>query len=519
MKQDHEVLIVGSGAAGGMAAYTLCKLGVKCLMLDAGPQLDFEKQRVTRNVYDLPYRGFGRPGRFPHVTQASEWDASVWLDEKQNPYSHPENDPYYWVRIRMIGGKTLKWGRASWRLSDYEFKGKDHDGFGENWPISYSDLAPFYDRVEPVFRVSGRKEGLPQLPDGVFLPDESRDSSCVQRFLESARKMGVPTTKQRRSTGALASSVNLLLPDALATGNLTILPNAIVRELTYSNGLVNGASFIDRVSKRDFHVSARAIVLGASTLESQRILMNSHLCESSGVLGRYLFDQFYVKDVVTAIVPEAKGGNAPRGLMGGGGYIPRFRNLKPGAAKPFLRGYAFDFGSGGTPSARLLPTYGEALLKDLAELQNTSFSMTTMGEVLPRYENRATISPSLKDAWGIPALHIEHKYTENEFAMAKDSMNTAEELCRGAGFEILSKHWEMVPPGESIHELGGCRMGSDPKKSVLNPFNQCHDVKNLFVTDGSAFVSGGSQNPTLTILALSMRASEYLAGQMKRGEI
>ena len=519
MKQDHEVLIVGSGAAGGMAAYTLCKLGVKCLMLDAGPQLDFERQRVTRNVYDLPYRGFGRPGRFPHVTQASEWDASVWLDEKQNPYSYPENDPYYWVRIRMIGGKTLKWGRASWRLSDYEFKGKDHDGFGENWPISYSDLAPFYDRVEPVFRVSGRKEGLPQLPDGVFLPDESRDSSCVQRFLESARKMGVPTTKQRRSTGALASSVNLLLPDALATGNLTILPNAIVRELTYSNGLVNGASFIDRVSKRDFHVSARAIVLGASTLESQRILMNSHLCESSGVLGRYLFDQFYVKDVVTAIVPEAKGGNAPRGLMGGGGYIPRFRNLKPGAAKPFLRGYAYDFGSGGTPSARLLPTYGEALLKDLAELQNTSFSMTTMGEVLPRYENRATISPSLKDAWGIPALHIEHKYTENEFAMAKDSMNTAEELCRGAGFEILSKHWEMVPPGESIHELGGCRMGSDPKKSVLNPFNQCHDVKNLFVTDGSAFVSGGSQNPTLTILALSMRASEYLAGQMKRGEI
>ena len=519
MKQDHEVLIIGSGAAGGMAAYTLCKLGVKCLMLDAGPQLDFERQRVTRNVYDLPYRGFGRPGRFPHVTQASEWDASVWLDEKQNPYSYPENDPYYWVRIRMIGGKTLKWGRASWRLSDYEFKGKDHDGFGENWPISYSDLAPFYDRVEPVFRVSGRKEGLPQLPDGVFLPDESRDSSCVQRFLESARKMGVPTTKQRRSTGALASSVNLLLPDALATGNLTILPNAIVRELTYSNGLVNGASFIDRVSKRDFHVSARAIVLGASTLESQRILMNSHLCESSGVLGRYLFDQFYVKDVVTAIVPEAKGGNAPRGLMGGGGYIPRFRNLKPGAAKPFLRGYAYDFGSGGTPSARLLPTYGEALLKDLAELQNTSFSMTTMGEVLPRYENRATISPSLKDAWGIPALHIEHKYTENEFAMAKDSMNTAEELCRGAGFEILSKHWEMVPPGESIHELGGCRMGSDPKKSVLNPFNQCHDVKNLFVTDGSAFVSGGSQNPTLTILALSMRASEYLAGQMKRGEI
>ena len=158
-------------------------------------------------------------------------------------------------------------------------------------------------------------------------------------------------------------------------------------------------------------------------------------------------------------------------------------------------------------------------MKDLAELANTSFSMTTMGEVLPRHENHCAISTTLKDAWGIPALHIVHKYTDNEFAMAKDSMNTAEELCRGAGFEILAKHWEMVPPGESIHELGGCRMGTDPKKSVLNEFNQCHEVKNLFVTDGSAFVSGGSQNPTLTILALSMRASEHLADQMKRREI
>ena len=518
MKPDYDVLIIGSGAAGGMAAYTLCKLGVKCLMLDAGPQLDFEKQRVTRNVWDLPYHGFGQPGRFPHVTQASEWDANVWADETQNPYSYPENDPYYWVRIRMIGGKTLKWGRASWRLSDLEFKGKDHDGFGENWPISYTDLAPYYDRVEPIFRVSGRKEGLTQIPDGVFLPDESHDSLCVQRFLESARRLGVPTTKQRRSTGALASSVNLLLPDAVATGNLTIVPNAVVRELTSSDGLVTGAAFIDRVSKREYHVPSRALVLGASTLESQRILMNSKLCGSSGVLGRYLFDQFYVKDVVTAIVPEAKGGKAARGLMGGGGYVPRFRNLKPGPARPFLRGYAWDFGSGGTPSPRLLASYGEAMLKELAELQGTSFSMTTMGEVLPRYENRATLSPTLKDAWDIASLHIEHKYTDNEFSMARDSMNTAEELCLGAGFEILSKHWQMVPPGESIHELGGCRMGKDPKKSVLNAFNQAHEVKNLFVTDGSAFVSGGSQNPTLTLLALSMRASEYLADQMKRRE-
>jgi choline dehydrogenase-like flavoprotein len=235
-------------------------------------------------------------------------------------------------------------------------------------------------------------------------------------------------------------------------------------------------------------------------------------------MGHYLFDQFYVKNCVEAIVPEARGGKAPRNLMGGGGYIPRFRNLKPGE-KNFLRGYAFDFYSGGTPSAQYFPLYGEALFKQMAEVSNTGFGLTTMGESLPRYENFARINSDVKDAWGIPTLHIAQKYTDNEFDMAKDATETAAEVCRGAGFEVLAKHVQMVPPGESIHELGTCRMGDSPKKSVLNKFNQSHDVKNLFVLDGSAFVSGGSQNPTLTILALSMRASEYLAEKLRRGEV
>ena len=527
MKPDYDVLIIGSGASGGMAAYTLTKLGVRCLMLDAGPPLDFDRQRALRPVYELPYRGFGKPGQFPHVTQASEFDASLWADEKQNPYTYDPADPYYWVRIRLIGGKTLRWGRASWRLSNYEFQAADHDGFGDNWPIRYEDLAPFYDRVEPIFRVSGRKAGLPQLPDGVFLEDDSRDSLSVQRFLESARRLGVPTTKQRRATGTLASSLNLLLPDALATGNLRIVPNAVVREITVDNntGLANGAAFLDRISKRDYHAPARVVILGASCLESTRMLLNSRsrqhpngLGNSSGVLGHYLFDQFYVKGVVTAIVPEARGGKGPRNLMGGGGYIPRFRNLSQ-REKGFIRGYAYDFGSGGTPPARYLPLYGEPLLKELAELQNTAFDMTTMGSVLPRFEHHVRIDPAISDEWGIPSLHITQRYTDNEHEMAKDSMHMAERLCKGAGFELLSSHHQMAPPGESIHELGTCRMGADPKKSMLNRFNQSHDVKNLFVVDGSAFVTGGSQNPTLTILALSMRASEYLAGEMRKRNI
>ncbi len=444
----------------------------------------------------------------------------MWADEKQNPYTYSPDSPYYWVRVRLIGGKTLMWGRASWRLSDLEFKGKDHDGFGDNWPLSYSELAPYYDRVEPLLRVSGRKEGFRQIPDGVFLEDNSADSESIQRFLTAAKSRGIPTTKPRRATGSLASSVNLLLPDALATGNLEIVSNAVVREISLdkNTGRVSGVHFLDRRSKRELYTKARVIVVGASALESTRLLLNSKIANSSGMLGHYIFDQFYVKNVVTGIVPEARGGRPRRGLMGGSGYVPRFRNIDT-REKNFLRGYAYDFGSGGSPGPSYFPLYGEALQKELAATSGAEFSMTTMGEVLPRYENCVSIDPKVKDAWGIPALHIQHKYTANEFEMAKDSMNIAAELCHSAGFEVLAKHWEMVPPGESIHELGGCRMGENPKTSVLNAHNQSHDIKNLFVVDGSAFVSGGSQNPTLTISALAMRAAEYLAEQMRRGDL
>ena len=518
---DHDVLIIGSGASGGMAAYTLTKLGIKCLMLDAGPFIDPEKQRVLKPVYDLPYRGFGQPGRFPHVTQANEFTANSWADEKLNPYSFDPDSPYYWVRVRLMGGKTLMWGRASWRLSDYEFKCKDHDGFGDNWPVTHADLAPYYERCEPLFNVSGLKEGLPQLPDGNVTPDESRNSSSVQRFIDACKQRGIPTTKQRRSQGTLASSLNLLLPPALATGNLTIVPNAVVRELTLdkNTGRISGASFVDRRSKREYTVKAgKAVILGASCLESTRLLLNSNLANSSGVLGHYLFDQFYVKNTVRAVVPEAKGGKGGRGLMGGGGYVVRFRNLKT-REKNFIRGYALDFGSGGSPQPEVLRSHGEAMWKEMRELQNTMFSMTTMGEVLPRKEHFVRINKNVKDAWGIPTLHIHQKYTDNEFNMAKDAMNTMAECCESAGFEILTKHWQMVPPGESIHELGTCRMGADKKTSVLNSFNRTWDHDNLYVVDGSAFVSGGAQNPTLTILALTLRASEHLAERLRKKEL
>src|SRR4051794_2540194 len=520
MVGKYDVLIIGSGASGGSVAYSLTKKGISCLMLDAGPVINYTRDRALKKVYELPYRGFGDPTRFPHVTQASEFNGNLWADERKNPYTYPEDDPYYWVRVRLVGGKTLVWGRASWRMSNYEFKCKDHDGFGENWPISYEDLAPYYDKAEPIFRVVGRKEGLPQLPDGIFLQDNSRDTESVKRFTAAAKARGIPITKSRRATGTLASSINLLLPSALESGYLTVVPNAVVSKITTDpdTGLANGATFIDRRSKREMHAKARVVVVGASCLESSRLLLNSGLANSSGVLGHYLFDQFYVKDSVEAIVPEAVGKKDAFHLMGGGGYVAPFRNIKS-REKDFIRGYSADFSSGGAPPTRFVPGYGEELQKRMAEWNDARFTMTVMGTVLPRRENYVEINKSVRDAWEIPVLNIRAKYTDNEFNMARDAMNTLAGVCHDAGFQVLAHHDKMVPPGESIHELGTCRMGDNPKTSVLNKWNQSHDVKNLFVVDGSSFVSGGPQNPTLTIAALSMRAADYMAEQMRAGKL
>jgi choline dehydrogenase-like flavoprotein len=521
--KEYDVLIVGSGASGGMAAYTLTKRGVKCMLLDAGPQVDFAKERVLKPVYELPYRGFGKPGRLSHVLQANEFNANQWVDEQQVPYTHDPKEPYNWVRVRMIGGKSNFWARMSFRLSDYEFKAKDFDGYGENWPISHADLAPFYDQVEGIFRVSGRKEGLTQLPDGNFVPDESPDSGAAKRLAAAGKPKGMTITKIRRAlgNGQLASSMNLLLPDAMATGNLTVVTNAVARELTVdkNTGLVNEVHFVDRKSKRELHAKARVVIVAASCLESTRLLLNSKIANSSGALGHYLHDQFYISNSVVAAIPEAKDGKAPRGLVGGGGYIPRFQNLVKGEKRNFIRACAFDFSTGGTPDAKFFPGWGEELEKTVNSYRGAGFSATAMGEVLPRYENYVEIDKTTVDAFGIPVLRFHCKYTDNEFKMAKESVDELAEVCKDAGFEVLHKNDKMFPPGYSIHELGTCRMGDDPKKSVLNKWNQSHDIKNLFVVDGSSFVTGGTQNPTMTILALSMRASGYLAEQMKAGSL
>jgi choline dehydrogenase-like flavoprotein len=522
MTDEVDVLIIGSGHSGGMAAKILTGKGISCLMLNAGPIADIGKDTEVRQAYTLPFRGFKQPGRLPHVFQSNEFNANTWVDEKEVPYTVTPGNEYNWVRVRLFGGRSLFWSRQSFRLSDYELKGKSHDGFGDDWPISLADLSPYYSRVEEIFRVEGSAYGLPQYPDGNFVADDRPWSGCMQRFRAAGEQLGIPVCKQRTSLGidGLASSINLLLPDAFETGKLKAIPNVVVRELRVNpkTGLVHEAHFVDRLSRREMSVKARVVVLAAGTLESTRLLLNSKLANSSGVMGHYLIDQIYGAGIVCS-VPEARDGKTTRELMEGAALVPRFRNLQS-RSKNFIRGYALNVSSSTHPmDPRNFAAYGKDLQDKLDSYSGSGFHVGIMGEVLPHYEHQVSIDKSAVDAWNIPALHINTRYTDNEFNMARDAVDTSLELAHMAGFELLAKNYDPNPPGYSIHELGTCRMGNDPKTSVLNKWCQSHDIKNLFVVDGSSFVSAGWQNPTMTILSLAMRSSEYLADQMRQGNV
>ena len=514
-----DVLIIGSGHSGGMAAKILTEKGISCLMLNAGPIANVHKDTDVKQAYTLPFRGFKQPGRLPHVFQSNEFNANTWVDEKEVPYTYTSGNPYNWVRVRLFGGRSLFWSRQSFRLSDYELKGKSHDGFGDDWPISLADLAPYYSRVEQIFRVKGDIDHIPQYPDGNFIPDDSPWCGCMQRLRTAGSQRGIPVCKPRSSEGVdgLASSVNLLLPDAFRTGKLQAIPNVVVRELRTNpnTGLVNEAHFVDRLSRREMSVKARVVVLAAGTLESTRLLLNSGLANSSGVMGHYLIDQIYGAGLVCS-VPEARNGKTSRELMQGQALIPRFRNINS-KAKNFIRGYALNVYSSTHPmDPRAFAAYGKELQDKLDTYSGSGMGMGIMGEVLAHYDHKVSIDKNTVDAWNIPVLHVDTRYTDNEFNMARDAVDTGCELAEAAGFEVLTKNYEPNPPGYSIHELGTCRMGDNPKTSVLNKWCQSNDIKNLFVVDGASFVSGGWQNPTMTILSLSMRASEYLSRQMQQ---
>ncbi len=550
-----------------MAAKQLTEHGMQVLVLEAGPPVNLERDMNSHQwPYQSMYRGFGPPGWKDHdqwmEDTAGEFSRHFYVKDTEHPYTTDPGKPFMWVRARIVGGKTLHWGRLSWRLSDLDFKAASHDGFNEDWPISYEEIEPYYNKAEEFIGVSGNRDGLSYLPDGHFMPPMplTCGEQLLRRGAEKTGRKGItsrvamltgqpkPHMKGRHKchfcgncgegcdVGAMFNSLVSTLPIAAATGRMTLRPNSIVRHVIIdtNTGKAKGVAFVDRVTRQEQEAFSRIVIVAASTLESTRILLNSKsrqhpngLGNSSGVLGHYLVDHFggigiggYF-NILAGRDPVNEDGKAA------GLFIPRFRNLnKETRQQKFIRGYGFECGSGTymfpgmAKDPRLAPGIGSEFKRRVRHYYTSPVYMTTRAEMLARFENHVEIDPDgVVDAWGVPVLKIHIQHSDNEREMAKDAADTCEEILRAAGAEISWKGTKLTAPGRIIHELGTARMGADPKKSILNNFNQCWDAKNVFVTDGAAFVGSANQNPTLTILALTMRACDYIADQSKRGEL
>jgi choline dehydrogenase-like flavoprotein len=583
LKAVYDAIVVGSGAAGGMAAHVLTAHGLKVLLLEAGRQLNLEQElQSMRWPYDHPRRGYmpadryalssrdyrqqppyGRGRRFSRYNavhsyvqgwSGSDYSKNIVVNEKDLPYT---GTPYAWVRARCVGGKSTIWGRLALRLSDYDFKAASRDGYGQDWPISYKDIEPYYDKVDLYLGISGVKENLPYLPDSIFQRPTKLNYAEV-KLRESLGKMGRVLTPyragvttdglkhnkyrsccfgrgacSRRAGGcdihaAFDSPTGLIAP-AMDTGNLTLRPNSVVSEVLVDkdSGKARGVTFIDAENGRPYEAKARTVVLAASTLESARLLLLSKstlypngIGNSSGHVG-HNFCEHIMGPGVTGLVKELIG--KPPTLddgRPGGFYVARFRNLSDRHPN-FIRGYGYEGGSGWDmyPESAGRPGFGASYKKAVRDYGGAFISMGAFGEVLPRYENYVDLDPQVKDKWGIPVLRFHYQFGDNEHKMAEDMVNSAKEIFEEAGIEIVSARERLALEGWSIHELGTSRMGDDPKTSVVNRFQQSHDVKNLFVVDGSTHVNASCQNPTWTIMALAWRSCDHLADELQKGNL
>jgi choline dehydrogenase-like flavoprotein len=544
--QVYPVIVIGSGASGGMAAWNLTRQGVNVLLLDAGDKFADRSEFWT---HVTPWEARERRAR-------GETPPQYYLSTQEQPYATPPDRPFDLVRVWGHGGKTNVWGRVSLRLGDLDFKGPAQDGWEIPWPITYRDISPYYDQVEQLIGVCGGDDDSDALPGSKFLQPAPGPRCGERLFQRGARALGLPIVAGRRAnmtrptrgfpachycgncgagcdTASFFNSADHLLPFALETGRLEIRSNAVVaRILTDENGRANGVQYFDRHSGAERQVRGNVIVLGASAVDSTRILLNSRssthpngIGNSSDVIGRYLCEQ--IRFHVRGYFPELEGMPTPndRGIGGEHVYLRRFNHLD-GHRRDYLRGFGAQFWGTGAPSggahglSSRIPGFGADLKRAIKRRHPAWFEMHPYGEVLPYAHNRITVGDAGNDRYGVPLIRIDYRIGENERKMTEHMYDTAEELIKAAGGVIVDyQRGQLDQMGSAIHEHGTCRMGDDPRRSALNAFNQMHEVPNLFVVDGSAFPTATEKNPTLTILALSWRATDYLVEQMKKGDL
>jgi choline dehydrogenase-like flavoprotein len=561
-KKIYDVLIVGSGASGGWVAKETAERGLSVLMLEAGPPR-IPTRDFTEHVwpYQLKFRGFGDQARLLKnqpiqrlCYACDEYSHQFFVNDLEHPYTFPIDKPFMWIRGRQIGGKTFCWARESYRYSDYEFKAASRDGYGDDWPISYRDLAPYYDRVESFIGVSGSREGLAQMPDGQFLPAMNLSCGALAAKKVIEQKFGWKVIPDRVAnltvphrgrpachycdqcqrgcfTASYFNSPSVTLPAAARTGKFTLVSDAVVSHVIVAkSGRAEGVHYIDRNTREDREAYARVVVVAAGALESTRILLNSKssshpqgVGNSTGVLGHYLMDHFTIEGA-GGYMPSLRSSTREPVGRPCGFLIPKYVNAgsqRDRNAK-FMRGYRFD-GDGSQElygHAFLMKEFGDQWRERVRKEIPYYFAIEAQGECLPRADNFVTLDPQKKDAWGIPALHINASYGENDKTMAaamREHISAILDEMKLA--DVTPPKTELSMFGKNIHECGTARMGTDPRRSVVDGNCKAHDTRNVFVTDGAVFVTQGCYEPTLTIMAISARAGEHIAQAFRRGEL
>jgi choline dehydrogenase-like flavoprotein len=559
MSQNHyDAIVVGSGISGGWAAKELTEKGLKVLMLERGRNLEHIKDYTTasKNVWDMPYRGrttAKQQADYPVIHRgwaAHETVMNAWVNEKDAPYV--EKKPFTWWRSYQLGGRSLLWGRQSYRWSPMDFEANAKDGIAIDWPVRYSEIAPWYSYVEKFAGISGSKEGLPQLPDGDFLPPmelnivektvaervakayNGKRHVIIGRVANLTAPIAGRTQCQFRSRcwegcpfGGYFSTQSSTLPAAKATGNLTVRPFSIVTKIIYDKNTkkATGVEVLDAETNQTYTYTSKIVFLNASALNSAWILMNSAtdvwpdgLGSSSGELGHNIMDHHYNLGVSGDV--EGFEDKYVYGRRANGIYIPRFVNMD-GEKKNYLRGFGYQGGAGRSGWMRQVEEYaiGASLKEALSEPGGWTFGAGGFGEILPYHDNKITLSKSVKDKWGLPVLEMDAEIKENEKLMRKDIVIQLSEMLEKAGLKNISTRDEGHAMGHGIHEMGTARMGRDPKTSVLNGFNQVWDCKNVFVTDGAFMTSSACQNPSLTYMAFTARAADFAVNELKKGNL